>query len=252
MQQQNNTDEWQEIRDIHRQYRFFYQIFGGVILVFFGILVGAVLFTNDPSYKTNLYTDFISIVVTVFVIDLLARRRASQQELLRLRTDLVFKMGSRVNHEAVRAVEQLRRLGCLEDGTLEAAILWEADLQRAPLAEANLRKANLNAANLQEADFVSTDMYQVKLVKANLQNSTLLFANLSEADLESANLVRANLYTANLCGANLKGTNLSEAILNRVRVDANTVFDEHTILPNGKRFSTKLGIGQLEEFIGKE
>jgi hypothetical protein len=59
----------QELREIRQEYKSFYQLMGGLVLVLIGIWLGANIFADDAGYGTNLYTELISVAVTVFVLD---------------------------------------------------------------------------------------------------------------------------------------------------------------------------------------
>lgn len=122
---------------------------------------------------------------------------------------LVREMGSKNNNVALRAVNSLRELGHLTDGTLEMAKLRGANLQDAKLSFANLRGAFLGWAKLQDA----------LLVSAELQG--------------------AILWTANLQGANLEKANLEGAVLE------NAFFDETTILPDGSYWSREANLARF-------
>lgn len=129
-----------------KQYKWFYLASGGAILVLFGVWLGGHLFAGDSGYSTNLYTEALSVAVTVLVLNTLARRRADKQRL----EELKLQMGSPVNGFAVEAARILRQTDWWHDGSLQGAILLEANLQEAKLQEANLQGANLWGANLQE------------------------------------------------------------------------------------------------------
>ena len=85
------------------------------------------------------------------------------------------------DREAVIAILQTAKKGCV----------FEYDLSGADLSDANLSGADLSGADLSDAD--------------------LSDANLSDANLSGANLRRANLSDADLSGANLRRANLSDA-----------------------------------------
>lgn len=302
----------QEIDKIWKDYKFFYQVLGGLVLVGIGILIGAALFSspNDrSSYAVNLYTSVLSIIVTVFVIDLLNRRRDEQRDAKLLRERLVREAGSQINAIAIRAIEELRANNWLTGKikALRAFGVYEAQLQNADLHEAhmefsfllfanlenanlheahmeyaympyaNLKRANLNGAylkyvtlykaNLQDARFYKADLREAdlretKLNQSYLSDADLTSAGLAQADLQAANLFRAclaganledadlqeaNLEDADLRGANLKGARLVNAKLVRTGW-GDAKLDETTILPDGSRYISELGIKQMSRF----
>lgn len=119
----------EEIRAIWRNpdNRMFYKLLGAAILVAIGVLVGGAIFAgNAVDYQINLFTDVISIGVTVLILDELNRRRdkrdAVEQEEANRRRDvknaeealkrqLVMDAASTSNEIAKNAVHQLRRKG---------------------------------------------------------------------------------------------------------------------------------------------
>jgi hypothetical protein len=238
-------DRWQTIRTIWRDEKFLYQLLGGAALVGLGVLVGAALIAGDEGFWMNGYTELLSIGVTVFVLDLLARRREERREEAQYKARLIRELGSRVHDVAVNAAEELRRHGWLVDGSLQGALLrgaslegahlWGAHLSGASLWRANLSGASLYAANLSGADLYSTNLSGANLTDANLSGANLTDANLSGADLRFANLSGAVLIGADLSGANLYRANLDGA--NLVKADISGAYllgatlDENTILP---------------------
>lgn len=122
---------------------------------------------------------------------------------------LIQEMSSKNNNLSLRAVNQLRDLGYLVDGTL--------------------RKARLRGANLQDADLTQADLKEAFLGWAKLQNVVLV----------GANLEKAILWNANLGGANLEKANLWKAVLE------NAFFDEETILPDGSNWSREANLAQF-------
>lgn len=197
----------------------------GIIL--FGLAVGITLIGHYDQYGrgldtrqlfhdlyANLGAEMASIAVTILIIDSLNARRDTQQE----RARLIRHMASVHPVTALQAVEELRLLGWLEDGSLKnvplrGAALAGADLLQANLAGAYLLSANLEGARLLGANLENADMFQINLKSSVLQGANLAQANLGGASLQGADLRRANLRDANLTGADLQGANLAEADL---------------------------------------
>src|SRR6266536_1544648 len=105
-----------EIKAAWKEYKLFYQILGGFLLVAIGIFIGMIAFSapaDRTSYLINLYTSLLSIFVTVFAIDFLNRRRDDQRELRQLQEQLIRDTGSISNEVAKNAVHQLRKRGWL-------------------------------------------------------------------------------------------------------------------------------------------
>lgn len=230
--QEPSRDE--EIHAIRKEYKFFYQILGGGLVVGIGVVIGAILFsgsTDRTSYLTNLYTSILSIAVTVFVIDLLNRRRDEQRELKMEKQRLTRQLGSRVNTEALRAAEEFWEHEWIKDGTLREARLVGANLQGARFTMGELQGIDFSTANLQEASFVW----------ANLENSLFAVTDLRQAKLQWANLKGANLWAAKLQGADLLRANLQEVKL----IDAQ--FDEDTVLPDSNKWGADTDMNRFTD-----
>lgn len=228
---------------IRREYPDLYYYVAGVALVVVLMLVGYVLFPDRDGYLTNLFTEAASVAVTLIILNRMAERREERRFLRQLKQDLIYRMGSQVNSEAIRAVEELRRHGWLLDGSLHGARFSGADLRGANLVYANLTRAVLVGANLSHANLWGANLPYAQLWDANLSNANLGNANLSNAVLYdadcsnvdltrsslsnaivgSANLSCACLRYANLSNAFLGGVNLSNAILKGVNLEGATV-----------------------------
>lgn len=72
------------IHTTHKEHPFFYRISGGALLVGIGVLIGWGLFTEKQvDYLLSLFTNLLSIFVTVFVLDLLVIFDAVVQRAIR-------------------------------------------------------------------------------------------------------------------------------------------------------------------------
>lgn len=169
-------------------------------------------------------------------------------------SDVLIRLGSQINSEAVAAAAELRAQGALEGGALRgvrliganlqgadlsgaelagARLEW-ADLRNSDLRGANLTGAHLEVANLQRARLAGAVLRGALLVKAQLQGAELTEADLRHAglgevnfqgaDLKRAQLRGARLSLADLQGADLEGANLEGADLLGARLqEANLV-----------------------------
>jgi uncharacterized protein YjbI with pentapeptide repeats len=212
---------WKLIRTIQIDHDDFYKFTGATILVLFGVWLGMHFVLDTEGYFTNLYTEGLSIVLTIFVIDRLNRRRATKD-----RQKLLFQqLKSRSNDFALDALRQL-----FDEGWWKEALDYHRDKYKQinlsnvqwknvnlhsvdDLQGADLEAANLQGANLYKAKLQGADLYQANLQDTNLWAANLQGANLYQANLQGANLTRANLEGAYLGDANLKGANLYKANL---------------------------------------
>ena len=245
-----------DIRDIYRDFGGFYEIGGGLLLVLLGVFIGLFVFNQTADYSTNLYTEFLSICATVFVLDTRARRREQRRQVDELKARLLREAASAVNEPASRALEELHQRDLLKgaDGwliradlekanlhgvkTLESANLHSANLNRAILAEAVLFDANLSAADLNHADLSGA-----MLSYANLKGAYLGNANLQGAKLRGADMQRANLNYAQLQGVDMRKAKLNGATF------FETQFDTDTIMPDGEAWQAGLDLTQYGAVI---
>lgn len=223
----NGFDQrWSEIKADWQASQWLYVVVG----IFIGLLVQPLISIDAKELLRSLAPEAIGIGFTVFVIDRIYRRR----EQVRFKADLIYKMGSSVNAEAVRAAEEISRLGWLEDGSLIRARLPRANLRGADLKKAKLdrifliggklSKAVLDEASLEHANLWSIDLREAMLHMAVLKNAFLL-----GADLRGARLVMADLRGANLNAARLEGAVLE---LKAGFITLAAFFDENTLLPD--------------------
>lgn len=116
--------------------------------------------------------------------------------------NLIQKLRNPSNLIVLHAIEELRKGGWLEDGTLKSLNLMHIHLQNADLHNADFEKSNLNMADLRWANLRGTSFKGACLAKANLYR----------ADLEEADVRDAVMSGVNLQGAlNLTSDQLSQA-----------------------------------------
>lgn len=257
--------EWEDYSPSERKFN--YSLLGGLIGVAIGLLLGFTLFTGSAdrsSYLINVYTSVLSTIATVGILNKLDARRVEQQH----RLELIRALGSRISEIAIRASEELRFNGWLEDGSLRGCFLFKANLHQANLRFANLQGTNLHSANLNEVDLSFANLSEARLIlaklqrakigtggigpheidkskkaywlkirkKATLKGADLNSADLTEAiiygvDLESADLRNSKLIGADLRGTNLRNANLSGSNLTNAILE-HAEFNEFTILPD--------------------
>ncbi|MBA3868728.1 MAG: pentapeptide repeat-containing protein [Anaerolineae bacterium] len=137
----------------------------------------------------------------------------------------------------------------LENANLAQAHLQHAILPKADLEGANLQEASLNEADLNHADLVHANLCKAELRSIHLEGAILATANLSGANLQYAMLGGASLYDANLSGvqldyADLRGCCMLYAHLQGASLN-NALFDEHTVLPDGEKWTTQLDLSRF-------
>ncbi len=274
---QHYNRHWRDIPFTREENRFNMQFSAGTLLVLLGVLIGGVMFRGDSGYPTNLYTELISIGVTVFILDLRADWRENRRREREIKDRLIRDAGSTVNDSANAAVDEIRKRGWLvgvnslligmdlrranlrgarfDLANLSGADLFDAELRGAnlrnatlvgvTLQNADLQDAHLWAANLEGASLRGADLRHANLRKANLHNCDMLSTRLDGADLQDCDLTDANLGAANLRAADLRGATLNGArLIQRTAMGEVAVaeFDQSTILPDGRRWSPQINL----------
>ena len=244
----------EEIREVQKEYSWFYALIIGAALLCVGVWIGASLFTDKDSYGMNLFTELLGISATVLIINQIYERRnrerqreqaqrEEEQKTEERKRRLVRRAGSRSNDIANSAIEQLRH-DCLligDDGFLKGVRLAEADLRNANLRTANMQETDLWKTNLQSADLWWTELQGAFLVEAKLQDSKLMGAVLQDADLRVANLQGADLTDADLRGTDLRDTEMQGANLLNAKLHGTKL--SGAIFPDGYNyiFFTEIG-----------
>ncbi|MEM6285397.1 MAG: pentapeptide repeat-containing protein [Chloroflexota bacterium] len=179
----------------------------GVLLVFGLLPFGA----DFMGYSTNIYTELISVAVTILILD----RRAQRREEVR-RADEKAREAERQREERIaRIIREMRSpfgdvaadavkeaLHLFKDGTFEGNnSLWQVNLSGHYFEEVQLAAANLYGADLSKAFLLCTSLKGAILTRANLTDATLILTDLSNANLTQANLTGATLEEVNIIGA---------------------------------------------------
>lgn len=228
---QTTKKRWQQIRQALGTGEIGY----GLLLILIGALLGRfLLFPGDGGYNTNLYTEALSVTLTILVLNKLADQRSERE----LKESLLARAKSRNNAVAVGAIDEIRAKGWLggNSGLLKASHLYLADLQKA-----DLRNANLSSTKLWLVNLTGAILEEVNLLCANLEAT-----NLSGAYLWGANLSGAVLHEANLSGANLKEANLSGAYLRNANLE-DVTWNDQTILPDGTKWTAETNMAQFTD-----
>lgn len=164
------------------------------------------------DYYANISAELGSVAVTVLIIDQLNRRRQKDEEKQRL----IRQMGSKENSMTLQAVEELKVMGALKDGSLVGQNFEEANLHGANMGRVNMRHAKMDFSDLREAVLFFADMEYADMSGVKARKTVFTFAN-----LKNANLVAADLRGALMMGADLTFAKLDQA-----------AFDENTQLPD--------------------
>jgi hypothetical protein len=169
------------------------------------------------DFYANISAELGSVAITVLIIDYLNDRRQREEEKERL----IRQMGSTERGLAMAAVEELKALGAVKDGSLVGINLEQAVLTGVRLGRVDLRHARMDFADLSEGH----------LYFANLER-----ADMSGCDLRGTVLTGANLRHADLVAAKLDGALLSEVDLTHCKLDR-ALFSDRTQLPDKSNWS---------------
>jgi uncharacterized protein YjbI with pentapeptide repeats len=120
---------------------------------------------ND--FLLNLVPEAMGIFFTVLIIDRLDSIREEQV----IKDQLVRRLQSRYNHTALQAVEELRVMGYLENGTLRDRNLRGANWVDANMYMADLRGSDLGNGVLDRADFVLANLEGVNVTDEQFAKS---------------------------------------------------------------------------------
>lgn len=259
----------EETKIVQQEYKWFYPIFLGLTLIVSGIVIGGYLFgSSNPilegnmlSYITNLWTEAVSIGITVVVLDRIYSYRNTKTQRELLLKQLIREMGSYDNGTAIRAIEAIKDEGWLTNGTL-SGLRWKfPNLEGTNLQRANFKSSQLLGANLQyvsayhvnfeNARLDSSDLKYGKFNVANCKNASFPYVDMRYADFryvnfENAYLPEADLENANLTNVNFKGANLFEANLQGADVKQ-AIFDETTTLPSGRYWSKDTDLSRFTD-----
>ena len=142
----------------------------------------------------NLGTELAGGAVTFVLLDQVLGTSRRKRE-------LIAQMGSSVNDEAIRAVEDLRRHGWLTDGSLRGMSFVGANLKKAPLENAQLEQTNLMHVDFQDAILPRANLEGASLIKAKFNGANLVDAKLRRVHFLGADFQRADLNSADFTGA---------------------------------------------------
>ena len=224
----------------------------GIFTVILLVVVGGIIFIRDNQpndYYLNLFTEFVSLVATVGVLNALAKHRENK----RILEQLIIDAGIPVQSIAVSAVTKLKLTGYLvgAKSVLNNKHLPYTDLTKAHLEDcyfeyttmehAKLDNCHLQRSFLRHSDFSHASARGVNLTDAKLSDSEffqtdLTGTTLTYADLSRANFVEANLSHCDLSRADLRGTNMLGANLTNAKIE-DPICDASTILPDGQPWS---------------
>ncbi|MCC5612667.1 pentapeptide repeat-containing protein [Nostoc sp. CHAB 5834] len=168
------------------------------------------------AFYANFSAEFISIAITILLIDYLYEKKDNTNR----KNRLVRELGSVDIGFTARALKELKELGSLTDGSLIGADLSKADLSGLDFTGANLENVNLRGALLN-----STILLNVNLRGANLDGAKLQEANLSHSNLVNVNMKKCNLYAALINEATINNVDFMRANLERCEL-INSIVDD--------------------------
>lgn len=147
-----------------------------------GLAIGIMLSYLFQSIQANAINEFmlslvpegVGIFFTVLIIDRLDSIREAQV----IKDQLVRRLQSRYNHTALQAVEEIRVMGYLEDGTLRNRNLRGANWVDANMYQADLEGSDLGNAVLDKADFVLANLKDVNVTDEQLVKTDIMYGSI--------------------------------------------------------------------------
>jgi uncharacterized protein YjbI with pentapeptide repeats len=174
------------------------------------------------NFSTEMFGGFITfLLIEVLIVSRKDRERVDrefnekieekQRRVAEERQNLLLRISSRVNGEAMRAAEELRARTWLDDGLLNGANLGGANLQDVHLAGAMLIGTQFHRANMQGCSLYRANLENAQLVGADLFDARLRGAILKGASMQGANLEESTATHSQLCrAARLKGATMPD------------------------------------------
>jgi len=225
-------------------------------------LVGSIASSDWwEGWLQNFSTEVMGAIMTFILFEQIVGKGQEEKS---EKGRLMRQMRSQVNVEVIRAVEELRANGWLqnkelshidlnkanlegvnfssvnlEGANLRGANLKNANLQNAYLGAADLQNANLEAANLQGADLYNANLRGARFKNAKLAGVYLWDTNLTDVDLSGLDLQGSNMTFTNLQGTNLTGANLDNVNLRGAKLN------QQTILPDGSYWTPDVNLKQF-------
>ncbi|NDJ53753.1 MAG: pentapeptide repeat-containing protein [Chloroflexi bacterium] len=160
-------DAQRQRRVLFRGDRWIYALVGVTVGILLWPLFGVLNADSIQGFFIDLLPEAVGITFTVLILDNLDRQRERTQT----REELIRRMHSRFKDTAIPAIEELRVLGHLSDGSIRGR---------------ELRGSNWMTANLYEADLRDTDLTNAVFIRADLVK-----ANLTGAKVQDGQLARA-------------------------------------------------------------
>ncbi len=208
------------------------------------------------DYSLNLYTEFlgviVSVIITVFIIDTINRRRDQHRREEDSKVRLVRQVRSPEPVFVRNALHEIQEQAMFrgEKSILQGEFLFGARWENVTLNYFNLKQSDMTDSTLKNALFFMAEMQRINLWISKMVDVGFLHSNLAESNLGNSTLVRVKMRTVNLQGANLelakmegieirnsnltctslKGSDLKNAILE------DNKYDENTILPDGSHW----------------
>ena len=214
----------------------------------------------EQNYS-NFSSEFISIGITVLVINALVEKESRKREWERL----VINMSSPDNGIAISAVKELKVLGLLTNGflfgrqfdyaNLKNAFLHEADLGLCSFFKCNFSGAILSDAKLRGVGFSNSDLSKTHLLRVIAEEAYFHTVRLNGADFEDAVLSKAVFEECDLSGANvtdrqLKKTSSLRGSIMPSGVKYNGRFNLRADLFNFKWMKEQGDFEEIHEFFG--
>lgn len=201
--------------------------------------------TLQDDYSLNVYTEFLGIAATVFIVNVIYRHldnlRSEELRQLEFNENLIRRTRSSQPAEVRSAFHEMyeRELVFGKDSIVRGINFVSVEPEDVTLDYANLVDSNLALSNFSDSAFRHADLENVSFKYADLSNADLSYSNMRNVDLEHAKLSNAILTCADLRGSNLINADLEFAntyihwLNDPSEIRANPEMFTQLILPDG-------------------
>lgn len=168
----------------------------------------------------NLASEFLSIAITILLINFLYEKKEKNLNKRRL----IRELGSEDKGFTSRALKEIIELGYHNDGTLAGINLAKANLEGLDLSGLNLKNvdfsfANLNTAILKGCNLDGAILNDAQLREVNLEDCSLNQTQMARCNFYSARMNRSILTNCELLKANLAQCELIDATINSCKLE---------------------------------
>lgn len=187
--------------------------FIGLVFLLLGFLMPLFKYYKDNWFASklvhelysNFCAEFISLAITILIIDYLYDKKEKENNKKRL----IRELGCEDIGLTSRALKEIKELGYINDGSLN-----NADFSKATLNGLDFSNCKLNNLNFSNALLISSDFSN-----SELRNCDFSHCNLNGINFNRAKLVNVKFHKAELYGATFHNSKMQNSDLLRANLD---------------------------------